>query len=1080
MPELNPEYLKPDNSSQVNLDLESENHIKHFHHKDPYADVRIEKEKRGVFGFFVTRTRLTLLVIIGIILFGGFAVFSIPRESDPEIKIPIAVVATPFPGASPADVENLVTDKIEAKVKELDDVKLVTSRSVLGSSSVTVEFEAEADLKDSIRSLKDKILEVSGLPDDAGDPIVIEVRANDFPIITFSLAGPLTEVELKDLGEFLREELEKIPGVSDVALLGTRKREFSVIINRGAIDRLNISLNTIVNAIASSNHDTPLGSITIDQTNYNLRSVAKIKNVEDLDKVVVAIVNGQPIFLEDISNTKDQFAKSNNLARLSVEGKTAINTVSLQILKTTGGNILNIVDEAKNKLKSFKETNVIPAEITVEVSSDFSQFIRDDLRTLGSSGILAIILIFLILLVALSIREATISLIAIPLSFLITFIVLNFRGDTLNSLTLFALVLSLGLLVDAFIIILEGIFLNLKLGYTSTEASLLAISHFKKPLIAGTLTTIAAFIPMLLVSGILGEFLKVLPITISTVLFSSLFVSVLIVPAIAVVLLKKRAKTGQALGKSTDSLLEKYVTNRWMKIYSVKIDQLLKSRQKKLKFLAVTLILFVTSFGLILSPIIPVQLFPKVDIDFSFIDIEMPVGTNLEATNQLVKQVEEYLYTRSDIKLFTTSVGTSSSFGLIQQSSSSEHVANINITFVAESKRSQKSYEINDAMRQDLKAITQGKITVREISTGPPTGAPIEVRITGQELKIIDELTERLITVLKSTEGVIDVESDRDVSPADLTFKLRRDALAQAGLSVAEVSAFLRTAIFGVTATEVTLDNEDIDVVVRLAEGNIDSVEKVKNLSITNALGQSVKLSRVADFSLEPALSTIRHRNFERTATVRANLEPNFNPSQVVPKVEKEVRSEPIPQGYNFNFGGEVEDIEQSFSELWNAMIVAVILILFILVLQFDSFKKPFIIMLTLPLMLIGVVIGMLVFRIPFSFSVFLGLISLAGIVVNDAIVLLDKADRNVKEFKMKPRQAIANAGVTRLQPILLTSITTVAGILPLAFTDEFWFGLSISIIFGITFATILQLFILPMVYLKLEGKRTLKKMAFD
>jgi len=441
-------------------------------------------------------------------------------------------------------------------------------------------------------------------------------------------------------------------------------------------------------------------------------------------------------------------------------------------------------------------------------------------------------------------------------------------------------------------------------------------------------------------------------------------------------------------------------------------------------------------------------------------------------------KVEEYLYTREDIKTFTTSIGTSSSFGFSDQATSNEHVANINVTFVDENKRQLKSYEINDEIRESLKSIAQGKITVREISSGPPTGAPIEVRITGPELVIIDELTERLLNELKQTEGVINIESDKEISPADLTFKLKREALAQAGLSVSEVSAFLRIAIFGITATEINLDNEDIDVVVKFEKEKIDTIEKVKNISITNSRGQSVKLSRLADFSLQPALATIRHRNFERTTTVRANLKSGFNASEVVTEVEKIIRAKRIPVGYEYNFGGEVEDIEQSFSELWNAMIVAVLLILFILVLQFDSFKKPFIILLTLPLMLIGVVVGMLVFRLPFSFSVFLGLISLAGIVVNDAIVLLDKADRNIREHNMKPRQAIANAGVTRLQPILLTSITTIAGIIPLTFADEFWFGLSIAIIFGISFATILQLFVVPMLYLKLEGKRTLRKIS--
>jgi multidrug efflux pump subunit AcrB len=344
-------------------------------------------------------------------------------------------------------------------------------------------------------------------------------------------------------------------------------------------------------------------------------------------------------------------------------------------------------------------------------------------------------------------------------------------------------------------------------------------------------------------------------------------------------------------------------------------------------------------------------------------------------------------------------------------------------------------------------------------------------------LDVLDKVSVDVVSLLEGTEGVINVVSNRAVSPADLTFTLDKEALAKSGLSVGEVSSFLRTAIFGVTATETSINNEDVDVIVRLDKESISSVEEIKNLSLINNFGEEVKLSYVADFSLEPALAAIRHRDFVRTITVQADLESGYTPNAVVPKIEKQVKEQGIvPAGYTVGFGGEVEDIEQSFQELWSAMIVAVLLIMIILVLQFNSYKKPFAVLMTLPLMLIGVVIGMLIFNLPFSFAVFLGLVSLAGIVVNDAIVLLDKTQRNVDEKKMLIRDALADAGDTRLQPILLTSITTIFGVIPLAIADPFWLGMSIAIIFGLSFATIMQLFIIPMVYLKFEGKKQLKE----
>lgn len=639
-------------------------------------------------------------------------------------------------------------------------------------------------------------------------------------------------------------------------------------------------------------------------------------------------------------------------------------------------------------------------------------------------------------------------------------------------MSLFALVLSLGLLVDTFIVILEGIFHNIKKGRTSKEASLLSVAHYRKPLTSGILTTISAFVPMLLVSGILGEFLKVLPITISITLFSSLFVSLVIVPSISALFLRKSKFREQ----NKDSILEKFLTKRLMALYKKNICKFLKNRKQKIGFAIITVLLFLSSLGLLIGGVIPVKLFPLVDIDFAYINIEMPVGTDLRATERVVRKVEAELFDYPNIDNFVTTIGQVFSFDFIS-TSGGEHLASININFVPKEEREIKSFEIVEELRERMKKISEGKITVTELSAGPPTGAPIEARILGGDLIILDKLTDNVIDVLENTEGVINIISSKEISPADLIFKLNKESLAKYRLSVPEVSSFLRTAIFGVTATEISVEGDDVDVVVKLDRDKASSIEDIKNLSIISSFGSSVKLSQIADFELSPALATIRHRDLERTAIVKADLSPGFSPAAVVPEAEKEVINRGIPAGYTINFGGEVEDIEQSFSELWNAMIVAVLLILIILVVQFNSFIKPFVILMVLPLTLIGVVVGMLLLDLDFSFSVFLGLVSLSGIVVNDAIVLLDKTKRNVVEKGLTPREAVADAGEKRLQPILLTSITTIIGVIPLAIANEFWYGLSVSIAFGLAFATILQLFVVPMLYLQFEGKAEIKRM---
>lgn len=1034
--------------------------------KDIFAQKAIAKTRKNFMGYFITHFRVVILVITAIIILGSLSLANIPRESDPEVKIPIAIVSTFYPGASPLDVENLVTDKIENRLEELDNVKIITSTSRNSLSSIVVEFEAEANLDDSIRELKDKVGEVTDLPNDVEDPTVTQIRANDYPIITFSLSGDLTDSQFKQLGEIVQDELESISGVSKVPLLGVRDKEFSVLVNKAALSRLNLSLSAVIGAIRASNLDSPLGDISIDSLHYNIRSIGKLNSIDDLKKVVITNSQGRAIFLEDIAQINEQFIEQTNLSRISITANSAQENISLQIYKKTGGNILDIVDTAKNKIYELQAEKIIPDQIQIEINSDYSSFIRDDLRTLGNSGLQATALIFIIMFIALSFKEAIIALFAIPLSLLITIVVLYFSDYTLNSMSLYALVLSLGLLVDAFIVILEGIFHNIREGYSSLEAALLSVAHYSGPVTSGMLTTIAAFFPMLLVSGILGEYLKIFPITIGITLTAALFVSLVLVPSFASILLKK----GKFVGGTKESILERYLTNRLRKLYRKNINIFLRSKKAKIKFSIVLTALFMSALGLLVTQVIPVQLFPKMDADFAYIDVKMPIGTNLETTSNLVAKVEDKLYNYPEIKNFVSTIGQSSSIGSFDPGRSSEHLANISIDLKNDRKR--KSYDIVDSIREDLKDINEGDISITELSGGPPTGSPIEARISGEDLLILDQISNEVKDALENTAGVINVSSNQDLSPADLTFRLNKEAIAKSGLTVSEVSNLLRTAIFGVTATEISQGNSDLDVVVKFDKNKIDSVEQIKNLSLINNFGQEVKLSYLADFSLEPALATIRHRDFERTVSVSADLETGYTAAKVVPDVEQIIKGYNIPHGYTVDFGGEVEDIEQSFSELWNAMIVAVILILIILVLEFDSFVRTGVILMSLPLMLIGVVVGMAIFNLPFSFMVFLGLVSLAGIGVNDAIVLMDKTKRNIEEKHMSAIEAVADAGDTRLQPILLTTITTIMGVIPLAFANEFWVGLSISIIFGLAFATVIQLFVIPMLFVRFESKR--------
>ena len=1124
---------------------------------------RIEKTRKGFFGFFILRWRLVILLVIGMAAWGTIALFQLPKEANPEVQIPIAVVMTVYPGASPADVEELVTREVEDALDGLGNVSLMTSNSSFGASSVVVEFEAEADLKESIRALRDQVDSIRGLPGEAEDPMVIEIRANDFAVITFSLVGDLTDQELKDLGERAQDELESINGVSRVALIGAREREFAIELAPAKMARLGIDINQVVRAIQLANMNFPLGTVEVDGTRYNLRVMGEIgpptplarlgasgglrsprpgsgrvasRATEELKKIVVKNIAGSLVFLGDIARVEDHLKEKTTVSRISLNQGPLQNVVSLQVYKKTGGNLIEVADKSLERLEEMKENGLFPEGVEIEVVSDVAEYARESINTLGRSGIQTFILIFILLGLALAIRQAAIAALAVPLIFLGTFGVLNMQGQTLNGLTMFSLVLSLGLLVDTLIIVLEGLHDNLMQGYSPQESALLSVGTFKWPLIAGVMTTICAFVPMFLVSGIMGEFLVTLPLTISATLGISLLVALVIIPSLAAVVVRKKVSSNRlelssnisnnvndgsgdddafsadtstdASGKlklsqmnpnnsNSDStsirdireeleeirggvekehLMEKYFTRPLQRRYRGFIRNLLRSKKKRRILMVSIFVAFVISITLLVRGVVPIQMFAGGDSDYFAVSVELPNGSVLEETEEVVQKIERKLLKISEIKNFVTNVGGGGSLAFTGIGAggggTSEHLAALTVNLVDPKERKRKSYEISKELRMFFEEISQAKIMIAESHEGPPTGAAVEVRVTGDDLGVLDKIAGDIKEELESIQGAIEIDTNIRTSPPEFGFRLKHEELGRYNLSAAQVSSTLRSVIYGAKASEITMAGEDIDIVVRYPEDAVDMVMKLKNLEIITPTGAAVSLSQVADFELTPALESISHRDMKRIVSVTAKNEEGVPPNQIFAELQEKLENYEMPEGYEIIYGGEMEQLSETFAEIGQAMIVAVLLILLILILEFDSFKQPIIIMVSLPAAMIGVVLGLLILDLEFGFAAFLGLVGLAGIVVNDAIVLIDRINNNIKEREMELVEAISEAGEARLQPIFLTTVTTIAGILPLYFADEFWQGLSIAMVFGLAFSTVLTLTLVPVLYRWLEGKK--------
>ena len=1035
---------------------------------------KIEKAKRGFLGFFVARYRFIIILLIGITLWGLFGLSSLPREANPEVEVPFAVIITAFPGASPTDVEELLTDKIEERAKNVENVKLVTSNSSLSVSTVNVEFEASADLDKSVADLKDAIEELRDLPKEAEEPQVIELNFNNQSVVTISLVGELTDAEFKRLADLVKEELESINGVSEVTTAGVREREITVALNPGELERLNISISQIVAGIQAANTSIPLGDVVVDETSYNVRTTGKFRSERDLKNIVVKAGPESVVLLGDVAEIQNELREKKSLSLIGVGGADPLPAISFQIFKKTGGNIIEVVDASRQKLEGLKAAGVIPEKLAIEVTNDFSQFIRDDLNTLGRSALQTIAIIFVLLTLALNFRQGVLGALSIPLVFLMSFGMLALAGATLNSLTLFSLVLSMGLLVDSMIVILEGIHDGILQGMKPRDAALYSIETYKWPITAGVLTTISAFVPMFLVSGIVGEFLKTFPTTVAITLFSSLAVGLLILPGVVAVTLRRAGKPGE---KERRSLMERYAVDKIRDKYRRFIDSILISRKKKWTFVSILMATFILAAATLPLGLIPVELFPNIDVDFLYVNIELPVGQTLAATAAVAKQTEREIAAIPEVKNYVANIGA----GIVDlnnagpMSPGSENKAQIVVNLTDLSERDRKSRAIARDLRQRLTQINGAKITVEEPAGGPPTGAPIEARVTGDNLAEVRSVARATESLLKKIEGAVNVNSDDRITPPEFSFVLDHERLGRFGLSAASVGTSLRASLEGVTATEINIDGDDVDVVVKLKNTDAISIGELKNLSVISPTGRQIKFDEIASFEITPALESIRHRDLKRIISVRADAD-GVSPGEVTAKLNKRLAELNLPQGVEVSLGGEVEDINRSFTELWYSMSLAVILIFLIMVLQFNSYRQPFIILMTLPLAVIGVIFGTLVLGLSFGFATFLGVVALGGIVVNDAIVLIDRINYNINVRNLELREAITEAGQSRLQPIIMTTLTTIAGVTPLAFVDEFWRGLSVAIAFGIAFATILTLVLMPILYQKMQGKRWLLK----
>lgn len=1029
--------------------------------------------------FFLRKREFSVLLIVAFIAMGTYAALAIPRESAPEVVVPIGIVTTVYPGASALDMEELITNKLEPDIANLDNINSLTSTSRDGVSVIVAEFDAKANIDKSIQDLKDAVdASKRSLPRDANDPTVSEVNFANQPILVLSVSSDLPPLAFTALAKKVEDELKTVHGVSDVSISGTRTHQVQVIVSQSSLRTYGLSLGAVTASLVQANLTIPVGTIVTDGIEYAIRYEGKIEDVAEIENIPVGNFGGNVVYLRDIATVQNGVDRETSISRVSIDGAPSQSSFTLSIFKRSGFDVTELATSVQEKLATLQADGELLAQSKVLVVFDQGKNVRKDLTELIKVGFETVALVIISLLLTLGWRESLVAALSIPLSFVIAFIGLYFSGNTINFVSLFALILAIGILVDSGIVITEAIHTRLKKFGDADEAAKAALREYAWPLIGGTMTTVAVFVPLFFLSGVTGEFIASIPFTIIFVLIASILVALGMVPLIAIYLTK------HSHSNRFEVMQDAYTVKAraWYRFQLVRF--LLNIRAQRL-FFVVLGVGFLLSLTLPFTGLLKVVFFPGENVDFAFIELETKQGTTLGETDIALRSVEEVLYEKPYVESFTATAGAGSSF----TGGGQPGAKFANLTVTLKENRSLTSAEVTNDLRSALLPLKNVDIKITELTNGPPSGAPVTIKFFGSDLGELGLAVERADRLLTSIAGTRDITPSTKSNATELVLAVDRAKASDVGVSPAAIGEVLRSAVFGITATTMTQNGNDVDIVMKLqVDPNTTDIsaspeitlDTIRNLTVQGAQGKQVLLGSIVTERLAPANAVIAHEDEERIETISAYTTGKTTATEVVQAFKSRVSELELPPSVRLSYGGETEDINKSFTEMGLALVAGLVLMLTILVLAFNSIRYSLYLLLAVPLSLIGVFTGLTATGQALSFTSLLGVIALAGVIINHAIILMDSMlhYRDGMHAGDALIDAVADASVSRLRPIFLTTITTVIGMIPLSTISDFWSPLAFSIMFGLSFAMILTLVLVPTLFYRAEKKKAEKRMA--
>ncbi len=1013
---------------------------------------------------YAIKFRVAVMVFVAVfVLAGVISYVSLPREGSPDITIPYVFVTAIYEGTSPEDMEKLITMQIEKQLNDLENVKEIRSTSSDSVTFISIEFLAGQDIDMALQKAKDKVdLARPDLPTDLDEPVVQAINiSSDVPILTFALWGDTDPGRLKHLAEDLKDEIELVSGVKQAEISGVREREIRVQPDMRRLAAYGIPLGQIMQRIAGENKTLSAGNLEIRGDKFQIRVPGEFALASELSALVIGGGDAGPVYLRDLATVSDTFKDVETISRLN-----GAPSVSVGVKKRAGENSVRLIDDVKTAMARVP----LPPGIQKTIVMDESDYVRMMIVDLENNVASGSILVVVVLVIFMGVRNSLFVALAIPLSMLISFAVMAFMGFSLNMIVLFSLVLAVGMLVDNAIVIVENTYRIRTLGASRIEAARRGASEVAWPVITSTLTTCVAFWPLLFWPGIMGQFMGFLPSTLIVTLLSSLFVGIIVNPAVCSFWIG-----GKHMQKDRAAKHHPFVEG-----YQRVLRGALHHRVPVLLFGLVFLVLTIQLYARFGAG---VELFPNVSPRNAIIEVKFPQGTSIERTDAVLRGIEEKLKPFSDIKFYLTTVGAGAGGGFLGGGAGT-HLGSIHAEFLDYQHRQGDSGELVDALREAVGVVPGAEVKVDKQEEGPPTGAAVSIELSGADFETLSELSASIIRRIQSVPGLVDLQDDYEAALPELRFVPDRERVAKAGFDTAGIGFYLRMAVYGVEASKLRADEEEFEITLRLPEADRRSVAMLEEFYIPLPQGGgSVPLSSLGRVDYTGGRGTISRKDRRRVITISGDVAGGRGADKVLEDVKALVAQVSLPSGYAVTYSGENKEMQESGEFLTRAFGVAFGLILVVLVLQFNSVLLPLIIAFSVILSLIGVMWGLLICNMRFGVIMTgVGVISLAGIVVNNAIVLVD-CIRLRKEEGLGTFEAVVEAGRLRLRPVLLTSVTTVLGLIPMAVgysvefhewppriiaaaeSSQWWAPMAVAVIFGLSVATLLTLVLVPVMY---------------